>query len=354
MKAPRKLKHLPERLWPAEDHQLFEAAYAPGDVFDEKRGAGVHLAEGSRRSIRFAWRRWLGFLAEHDPKALQLPAIDRITPARVRRYVEHLSAGMASSSVAVTIALLYMGARLVAPQRDWRWLLALKTRLQARATTEDRFPQLVPAHRTLQLGIALMEGADDLRDRGHRKREIEYRDGLIIAVLSLWPIRRRSLSALTIDRHLDIASDRVVLRLFPEDTKSKRMDYWPVPELLVPFLRRYLDDIRPRLLRRRNHDALWVGQHGTVLNAGAIYDLVVRRTTAAFGTSMALHDFRRAAATFLAMDAPEKVGLTPGILQHTSPEIGNRYYNLSRSTAAARRHSATVADLKTRLLRQAG
>ncbi len=57
---------------------------------------------------------------------------------------------------------------------------------------------------------------------------------------------------------------------------------------------------------------------------------------------MGLHDFRRAAATFLAMEAPEKVGLTPGILQHASPEIGDRYYNLARSIKASRRHGGTI------------
>ena len=55
---------------------------------------------------------------------------------------------------------------------------------------------------------------------------------------------------------------------------------------------------------------------------------------------MALHDFRRAAATFLAMDAPEKIGLIPGVLQHASPEIGQRIYNLARGAEASRRHSA--------------
>jgi len=36
-----------------------------------------------------------------------------------------------------------------------------------------------------------------------------------------------------------------------------------------------------------------------------------------------------AAATFLAMDAPEKVGLIPGILQHASPEVSEQHYNLA-------------------------
>ena len=170
-----------------------------------------------------------------------------------------------------------------------------------------------------------------------------------IGILSLWPIRRRSLAATTIDRHILRSGDRIDFCLYPEDTKGKRMESWPVPDLLLPHLHRYLDDIRPRLLGRRNHGALWVGLRGTRLQPGALYDLVVRRTADAFGTPMALHDFRRAAATFLAMDAPEIVGLTPGILQHTSPDIGNRNYNLSRSVTASRRHARTVAALKTRL-----
>jgi integrase/recombinase XerD len=346
---PRRLKHLPEDQWPAEDHRLFAAAYAAGDIFDDHRGAGAHLAAGTRRSIRFAWRRWLGFLAEPEPQAIRLPAAERITPERVRAYVEHLSGSMAPGSVAVTVALLFAGARLIAPDWDWRWLTALKTRLAARATCKDRFDRLVPAHRTLQLGIGLMEQAGGLPAGGREARELQYRDGLVIALLSLWPIRRRSLAALTLGRHVRLEDDRIELCLYPQDTKSKRAESWPVPELLLPFFRRYLDDVRPRLLGRRNHDALWVGQHGTALQPDALYGLVRRRTAEAFGTPMALHDFRRAAATFLAMDAPEKVGLTPGILQHTSPEVGNRFYNLSRSVTATRRHAATVAALKDRL-----
>ena len=64
---------------------------------------------------------------------------------------------------------------------------------------------------------------------------------------------------------------------------------------------------------------------------------------------MCLHDFRRAAATFLAMDAPEKIGLIPGILQHASPEIGEQHYNLSRSMQAGRRFAAHLANARNKL-----
>ena len=69
-----------------------------------------------------------------------------------------------------------------------------------------------------------------------------------------------------------------------------------------------------------------------------------------FGKRMSLHDFRRAAATFVASHAPEKVGIIPGVLNHRSPEVGERWYNLARSTEAGRRHGETVAALRKRLM----
>jgi len=63
---------------------------------------------------------------------------------------------------------------------------------------------------------------------------------------------------------------------------------------------------------------------------------------------MCIHDFRRAAATFLAMDAPEMVGLIPGVLQHASPDVG-QHYNLSRSVQAGRRFAAHLAEERKRL-----
>lgn len=68
---------------------------------------------------------------------------------------------------------------------------------------------------------------------------------------------------------------------------------------------------------------------------------------------MCLHDFRRAASTFLAMEAPEKIGLIPGVLQHASPEVGERHYNLARSVQAGHRFAAHLADARSRLRRLA-
>ena len=85
-----KLKHLRVGDWPIADHEAFNIAYKPGDVFDENRGPGAHHSEGWRRMILTTYRRWLGFLTTHDPTdLLKLPA-DRITPQRLRDFIDHI------------------------------------------------------------------------------------------------------------------------------------------------------------------------------------------------------------------------------------------------------------------------
>jgi len=64
---------------------------------------------------------------------------------------------------------------------------------------------------------------------------------------------------------------------------------------------------------------------------------------------MSLHDFRRAAATFIATDAPGKLGLIPGVLQHASHEVSEQHYNLARSVKASRRFAAHLARARARL-----
>lgn len=345
----RKLKHLPVELWPEADIEAFEKIYESGDIFDETAGPGAHLAEGTRRMIRTAYRRWLGFLTEHDPSALESAPADRLTPDRLRAFVDHLSVEVRKSSVAHAVHNLYYAARMIAPDRDWSWLASLEVRLAARAKPEDRFGRLVPAWKTLQLGIELMDMAPTLPSTGHKEPEIQYRDGLLIALLSLWPIRRRSLAALTVSQHVEIVNSGINVLLHPEDTKAKRAESFPVPSLLLPYLQHYLAQVRPRTVGPKDHDGLWASLKDCPLTAGRIYVIVRARVVAKFGKDMNLHDFRRAAATFIATDAPDKVDLIPAILQHASPEVSEQHYNLARSVEASRRFAAHASRIRYRL-----
>jgi integrase len=298
--------------------------------------------------IRTSYRRWLGFLAEYHPADLLKPPVDRITPERVRAFVDHLSAEAQPTTVAMAIAHLYAVVQLIGLGGDWCWLSSLKSRLASRAIAEDRFDRLVPPWCTLDLGIEMMEQAANVPAAG-KQRERYYRDGLLIAFISAWPIRRRSIAALTVSRHLEFDAAGLNILLFPEDTKSKRAESFRVPDELLPYLLRYLKEIRPGMLGRAAHDGLWPSIKGCPLTSGRIYDIVRARIKAKFGKDMGLHDFRRSAATFIATDAPAKTGLVPGVLQHVSPEVSEQHYNLAQSVEASRRFAAHLSKLRSRL-----
>jgi hypothetical protein len=101
---------------------------------------------------------------------------------------------------------------------------------------QDRFDHLVPPWQTLDFGIELMDAALTLPIDGHKQREIQYRDGLLLALLSLWPIRRRSLAALTVSRHLEFDDAGVNILLPPADTKSRHAESFRVPDQVLPYL----------------------------------------------------------------------------------------------------------------------
>jgi hypothetical protein len=194
-----------------------------------------------------------------------------------------------------------------------------------------------------------MDEALTLPSTGHKRRELQYRNGLILAVLSLWLIRRRSIAALTVSRHVEFDAAGVNMLLYPEDTKAKRAESFRVPEELLPYFLHYLKEIRPRLLGVRRHDGLWASYKGCPLSAGRIFNIVRSLITKKFAKALGLHDVRRAAATFLAMEAPDLIGLIPGMLQHTSPDLGERIYVLARSVEASRRHAAHLSRMRERL-----
>jgi integrase/recombinase XerD len=343
------LKHLPVNEWPEVDREAFRAAYGPGDVFDETAGPGADLSQGTRKMIEVSYRRWLGFLKANYPDDLSVPPAERIKPERVRSFIEHISTENKPITVALVVHLLYAAAKLIAPTTDWAWLGAIKSRLGYRAWPEDRFDRLVPPLQTLNFGIELMDVALKLANSANKQREIQYRDGLLLVLESLWPMRRRSLAALTVSDHFEFDDAGVNILLHPNDTKAKRAESHGVPEQLVPYIMHYLKEIRPVLLGRREHDGFWVSYRGSPLVAGRLYDIVRARVSAQFGKAMALHDFRRAMATFLAMESPEKIGLIPGVLQHASPEPNERHYNLARSTKAGQRFAAHLAKERERL-----
>jgi integrase/recombinase XerD len=345
------LKYPPQSHWPEPDRCAFDAAFQQGDVFEDEAGAAARWSCGTRRHAASGYGRWLAYLRDHVAGALDEPPIERLMRERVRAFIAVLREEVRLSTAASIVDGLYQTARIMAPDCDWDWLRRFQRRLQNEAEPLNRHPALTPTPETYAFGIELMKRAKAAPSVTHLLNEITYRNGLVIALLSIWPIRRRSLASLTVDRHLISSVAGLTLCLYPEDTKSKREEAFGVPSELRPFVEHYLGHVRPRLMRAghsraHDHNAFWVSQRGTRLTADRLYASVRREITGAFDKPMGLHDFRRSAATTFAIERPELAKLIPGVLQHSTMDVADRHYKLAGSARAARRYAKSISELQ--------
>ena len=281
MPGPEPRLHLPYRHWPVADRLLWERGMNGHDPFAEAPGA--RLTKASRQTYQLAWRRFLGFIATHEPTALELAPAERLTTQRIRGFVRDLAATRIPTSVARLADALYHAARVMVLERDWTRLRTIATRLRAAAPAHARTRPIITSVQLLALGQELMaESQPPVGTPISRIDALRYRDGLIIAFLAFVPIRRKNLTALEIGRHLVREGDRWFVIIPREEAKTGTTIEFPIPDLLESYLAFYLDVVRQRLLRGPTCAALWVNS-----KAGRISYLAIGRIISGHSTVLA-------------------------------------------------------------------
>ena len=104
MVGPGPRLHLSYAQWPAADRLLWQRAMDSDDPFAD--AAGAPLSKASQHTYLFAWRRFLGFLAIHEPTALEIAPSERLTIERVRLFVARLGETNIPRSVAGQVGAL--------------------------------------------------------------------------------------------------------------------------------------------------------------------------------------------------------------------------------------------------------
>ena len=326
--------------WPDDDRAQWEAAFVDGDFFAEG-GAGAHLAVATRKSRADAYGRWLGFLVQHEPEALMQTVEDRVTRERIMRFCELLAQTNSPLSIATTLMHLRLALRILTPpSKDWFWVLTIIKRIKAKARPRPKRPRQRESHELYALGLELMDTARREAGRSgfvNMRQALMYRDGLIIAVLAIAPMRKRSIASLTISEHLrPNALSVTTIRLDGAQTKNRRSIEYPLIPEIEPYLIGYLTQFRPVFLKADSLDALWTSKKGRPLGGNATYDAVCRRTKTTFGRSMNLHLFRDAAATSLAINTPLQVRAAADLLGHSSFGPTQRHYIRAQGVVAGR------------------
>lgn len=338
---------LPFANWPVEDQNRWETAFKSGDRFDESC-RGTHLAASTRQARQESYGRFLGFLSANHYDLMTVPPEARIDRPVMAEYVSWRRRSCGDISVAIDLGFLRGALQLICPDTDWAWLLTITKRIAATAPQKAGKYHLVTSDRLHALGIELMDCA--VADAGAPKRTrkthaFQYRDGLIIALLALIPLRRRTLAALRIGRHLMKVGDLWELDIPAADTKTRRPLDYPISKELSARIDLYLEQFRDRIPGAEKHTGLWSSNLSRPMCPDAIYFAVLKRTKKALGFGVTLHRFRHAAASFWSSHDPVNVRGAKDLLGHASFGTTEKHYIMAQSRLAGRALAESIRKM---------
>ncbi len=331
--------YLPFADWPEDDQARWQAAFKAGaDRFDDC-GPAAHLAEPTWLALQYAYAKFLFFLWEHHKNLLARAPAARIDRKVIAAYVEWLPASFGAVTVVNYLHHLRLALRYICPGEDCSWLLTITKRIAAQAKQKPERHHLVTSETLYALGLELMDRAitpGNVCKSVSKAQAFAYRDGLIIALLALVPLRRRTLTALRIGKHLVRSGELWTLDIPAKDNKTKRPLDFPISAELSRRIDSYLNRFRCRIAGAGTHDYLWASDRGQPMDDGTIYVAVRRRTRVALGFPVNLHRFRRAAATLWSTRDPANVRGAKDLLGHASFGTTEQHYIMAQSRAAGR------------------
>jgi len=313
-------------------------------IFDSPSRA-VHWAEATRRKAIASYSRWLGFLERQGWLDPQARPTDRVTPERVKAYVDSLRGVVRDYTLVGYVTELRKIMAVMAPAGDWRWIdrpggYPLRTRLPM-ARRQLSLPSIEELG---ALGLQLMRAAETLT--GKARRRGQFRDGLMFALLAAIQVRLRNFTDFRIGRNLQESGDGYRFVFEAGETKTNTPHEGPIPPELTDFIHTYLKIYRRELLKGKSHDALWVNWNGNPLGKRGVEKRFHWITNARFGRASGPHAFRHAAATTTAIKDPAHIGIVPAVLGHRSARTAEAHYNRARMIEAARRVQNNIRRVK--------
>ena len=268
-------------------------------------------------------------------------------------YVGHLKdLGNARASILARVQELDAMARIIEPDGDWQFIRKIESKVRAQPdhSHDRKLAKLASTEELYALGRQLMVEAATASTP--RLAAISFRDGLVIALLALRPMRRRNLAGLHINQTLLRFGEDWHICVEADQTKTHEPIEWPWPEALASDLETYLNLHHPVLskgtgrwayhpaksgvLPASEDSALWVSAHGTAMTGMALYQQIRIRTAHSLGKAINPHMFRHAAATTLAIEDPDHVRMASSLLGHRSQATTERYYQMAQSLTASR------------------
>ena len=336
--AKGKVRALPMDLWPAADREAWNAACRPATRL-KRGGAAGHLKPVTSRRLTRRYGLFLDFLHRRGLLQSDGSAATNLSVENVDAYLAELKGRVRSVTVYDAISVLRRVAQFIHPDGDFTWLAEIERDLALVMQPRSKFNRVVMTEVLVQAGLDLMHEAESSARASLTERAQAYlfRNGLMVALLALCPIRLKSFVALEIGRSFVRIHGRYWIVLSSSETKENRPDERIVDELLTPFIDRYLDHYRFVLALTKNPPAaLWLSSQGNRPMSYVQVGRTIEKTTlATVGLAMRPHLFRTAAASTAATHCGDNPHLASALLHHTNSSVTNAHYNRATSLTAA-------------------
>jgi integrase len=318
--------------WPVADQRAWAEACRPGGRLT-RGGAAAHLKPVTRLDLVRRYGLFLEFLARTGRVTPEASASLLITPEDVTAWIADLTSRVSSVTVHGSIAKLRRMGELLDSHWDSAWLRDIEQAIAWEMRPAPKFHRIVDSDRLKEAGHRLLKQAEDSPRLPPRHRAMLYRNGLMIALLALCPIRLKNFAALAIGTTLRKVDGRWLITLPAADTKSGRADERLVPEDISGAIDHYL--AVHRMPRRSNQTMLWIGRTGDPLGYSGVERSITETARSELGIPISPHLFRDCAASTVYRHAGDTPGLAAALLQHTDPRVTERHYNRAMSARFA-------------------
>ncbi|UWQ54034.1 tyrosine-type recombinase/integrase [Leisingera caerulea] len=339
---------LPIPQWPAADQTMWAALFADGGPLDGQ-GPLIHLRKTSRHTLSLRYGQWLKWIATTQPSTLACAPVKRVTCTRLVQWLSTLDR-LADMTRLMLVDGVLRVAMAAEPGGDWFQEVKLRKRLKyhaGRGSQSRKHGRILSSAVLLESGLELVETSAQHLDHS-LYAATDMRDGAMIALLALMPMRLRALAGLELGSSFIVGQDLILVSI-PEDL-SKTGQPWEaeVPPQAAAALRAYIDKARPLLAQRGqgNISSLWLNRKGNGLRYAGIGRCIARQTLRMTGVRVPPHFFRDAAATTLARSSPESARLIRGVLGHKGFRTAERHYIHAQTIEAGRDYASLIARLK--------
>jgi integrase len=236
-----------------------------------------------------------------------------------------------------SIYKLRRAAQLIAPNLDLTWLAEIEKDLAFVMRPRSKLDRMVLCEVLVEAGLTLMHQAETSPNLTNLARARQVRNGLMVALLGMCPIRLKNFAALEIGRSLVDIKGTWWIVLAASETKENRADERPIDRLLTPAITHYLSQYRPVLARTDDSTpALWLSSNdGAPMSYGAVEGVIKATTVSTVGVDVSPHLFRTSGASTAATHGGDNPHLASALLHHTHPSVTNAHYNRASSLSAA-------------------